>query len=76
MLYNYQITLSREIFDFAQVSIDAVRDDAEHNFLNTIGTNFDLSGEEVDRLISAARKVLHKSPEFKAFLKRTQGRSK
>jgi len=67
--------LSREIFDFAQVSIDAVRDDAEHNFLNTIGTNFDLSGEEV-RLISAARKVLHKSPEFKAFLKRTQGRSK
>jgi len=33
MIYNYQITLSREIFDFAQVSIDAVRNDAEHNFL-------------------------------------------
>ena len=63
-------------FDFAQVSIDVVQDDAERNFLNTIGTNFDLSDEEVDRLISAARKVLRESPEFQAFLKRTQGRSK
>ncbi len=60
-------------FDFAQVSIDVVRDDAERNFLNTIGTSFDLSDEEIDRLISAAGKVLRESPELQAFLKRTQG---
>jgi NTE family protein len=63
-------------FDFAQVSIAGVRDDAERNFLNTIGTSFDLSDEQIDRLISAARKVLRESPELQAFLKRTQGRSK
>jgi len=75
MIYNYQSTLSREIFDFAQVSIDAVQDDAERDYLNTVGTSFDLSDEEVDRLIAAARKVLRESPEFQAFLKRTQGHS-
>ncbi len=63
-------------FDFAQVSIDVVRDKAERDYLNTIGTSFDLGDEEVDRLISAARKVLRESPQFQAFLKRTQGRSK
>ncbi len=31
---------------------------------------------EIDRLISAARKMLRESPEFQAFLKRTRGRSK
>ena len=34
---------------------------------------FDLSDEEIDHLIAAARKVLRESPEFQAFLKRTQG---
>ncbi len=63
-------------FDFAQVSFDVVQDDAECDHLNEIGTSFDLSDEEVDRLIAAARKVLRESPEFQAFLKRTQGRSK
>ena len=68
--------MSREIFDFTQVCIDVVQNKADRDYLNSIGTSFDLSDEEVDRLISAARKALHKSPEFKAFLKRTQGRSK
>ncbi len=63
-------------FDFAHVSIDVVRDKAERDYLNTIGTSFDLGDEEVDRLIAAARKVLRDSPEFQTFLKRTQGRSK
>ncbi len=63
-------------FDFAQVSIDVVRDDAERRYLNDIGTSFDLGDEEIDRLIVAARKVLRESPELRAFLKRTQGRSK
>ncbi len=63
-------------FDFAQVGIDVVRDDAERRYLNEIGTSFDLSDEEIDHLIAAARKVLRESPEFQAFLKRTKGRSK
>jgi hypothetical protein len=32
-----------------------------------IGTNFNLSDEEVDHLILAARKVLRESPEFRSF---------
>ena len=62
-------------FDFAQVSIDVVQDKAERDYLNTIGTSFDLGDEEIDRLIAAARTVLRESPEFQAFLKRTQGRT-
>jgi NTE family protein len=45
-------------FHFADVSFDQVRDDSERDFLNSIGTNFDLSDEQVDRLIAAARKLL------------------
>ena len=53
-----------------------VQDDAERDYLNTIGTSFDLSDEEIDCFIAAARKVLRESPEFRAFPKRTQSRSK
>ena len=55
-------------FNFVEVSIDAVRDEAERQYLNNVGTNFNLENEQVDRLISAARQVLRESPEFKAFL--------
>ena len=60
-------------FDFAQVSFDVVQDDAECGYLNEIGTSFDLSDEEIGHLIAAARRVRRESPEFQAFLKRTQG---
>jgi len=63
-------------FDFAWVGINVVQDEAERRYLNEIGTSFNLSDEEVNRLISAARKLLRESPEFQTFLKRTQGRSK
>lgn len=59
--------------DFVEVSFESVKDDAERDFLNNIGTNFDLNDEQVDHLISAARKVLHESPDFQAFLDRNRG---
>lgn len=57
-------------FNFVEVSFEAVKDDNEREFLNTIGTNFNLSDKEIDHLISAARKVLRESSELKAFLGR------
>ena len=60
-------------FHFVDVSFNAVRDDSERDFLNSIGTNFDLSDEQVDRLIAAARKVLRESTEFQAFIDRSRG---
>ncbi len=62
-------------FNFVEVSFESVRDDAERQSLNHIGTNFHLKDEQVDLLISAARKVLLESPEFQAFLERNNGRS-
>jgi NTE family protein len=55
-------------FHFVNVSIQHVRDDKERDFLNSIGTNFDLTDEQVDRLIAAARQVLQESKDFQAFL--------
>jgi NTE family protein len=55
-------------FNFVEVSFNQVPDAAERNFLNDIGTNFDLSDEQVDRLIAAARQVLRESTEFQSFL--------
>jgi NTE family protein len=59
--------------DFVEMSFESVRDDTERQSLNNIGTNFHLKDEQVDQLISAARKVLHESPEFQAFLERNNG---
>ncbi len=55
-------------FHFVEVNFDQVRDEGERDFLNGIGTNFDLSDKQVDRLIAAARKVLRESKEFRAFI--------
>ena len=57
-------------FNFVEVSFDAVEDKAEREYLHGVGTSFNLSDEEVDRLIAAGRKVLRSSAEFKAFLDR------
>ena len=56
-------------FHFVDVSFNHVDDDDERDFLNRIGTNLDLSDEQVDRLIAAARKVLRESQDFQSFLK-------
>jgi NTE family protein len=55
-------------FHLVDVSFAQVSDDSERDYLNSIGTNFDLSDEQVDRLIAAARKVLRDSTEFQAFI--------
>jgi NTE family protein len=62
-------------FEFVEVSFEAVHDPKVRESLNEIGTNFHLRDEEVDQLISVARKVLRDSKEFQAFLARTGGRS-
>ena len=56
-------------FHFVDVSFNHVDDDDERDFLSRIGTNFDLSDEQVDRLVAAARKVLRESQDFQSFLK-------
>ncbi|MGB5619942.1 MAG: hypothetical protein WBM78_24090, partial [Desulfobacterales bacterium] len=63
-------------FDFVEVSFNAVHDADQRQTLNEIGTNFDLKDDEVDLLIQSADEVLRGSPEFQAFLKRTNGRVK
>ena len=55
-------------FKFVEVSFNAVVDDDEREFLNSIGTNFNLSDKEVDHLIAAAREALRDAPGLKAFL--------
>ena len=59
-------------FNFVEVSFDAVEDAAERRYLNDIGTNFDLTDEQVDRLISNAHYVLRSSTEFQVFLSYNQ----
>ncbi|MGB5615462.1 MAG: hypothetical protein WBM78_01390 [Desulfobacterales bacterium] len=63
-------------FDFVEVSFNAVHDANQRSALNDIGTNFDLKDDQVDLLISVAGEVLRRSPDFQAFLERTQGRIK
>lgn len=57
-----------------EVSFGRVRDEAEYEYLNNIGTNFNLTDEEVDRLISAAGKILRESPDFKKFIETNRQR--
>ena len=58
------------------MSFNVVRDANQRQALNDIGTNFALKDDEVDLLIKAAGEVLRVSPEFQAFLKRTNGQIK
>jgi NTE family protein len=55
-------------FHFVEVSFNQVKNDDERNRLNEIGTNFNLNDDEVDLLISSARKVVLQSPALQAFL--------
>jgi NTE family protein len=51
------------------VSFDAIKDEAEHDYLNDLPTSFVLPPEAVDRLRAAAATIIHDSPEFKRLLK-------
>ena len=59
--------------DFVEVSFQAVQDKEKRDYLNNIGTNFDLEDEQVDSLISAAREVLQESPQLKNFIDFSRG---
>lgn len=60
-------------FGFAEVSFEAVRDDAERRALNDIGTNFSLEDREVDELIAAGRSLLRSSPEYRSVVRAWNG---
>ena len=47
---------------------DSLRDDSERQFLNSIGTNFSLPRESIDRVRAAVKKLLDDSPQFQNFL--------
>jgi NTE family protein len=51
------------------VSFAAVKDEAEHDYLNDLPTSFVLSDEAVDRLRAAAGTIIEQSPEFQRLLK-------
>ena len=55
-------------FHFVEVNFANVQNENDRNRLNEIGTNFNLSNDEVDLLIASARQVLRQSPAFQDFL--------
>ncbi|MGI9315713.1 MAG: patatin-like phospholipase family protein [bacterium] len=56
-------------FYFVEVSFDRLQDDKQRDYFNGIATNFDLSDQEVDRIIAVAGQLLSESPEFQALLR-------
>ncbi len=55
-------------FHFVEVSFNQVNNDKDRDFFNDIGTNYDLSDEQVDRLIAIGGKILRESKELHHFL--------
>jgi NTE family protein len=53
---------------FVQVDFRAIDDPQTRLFFNGIPTSFDLTDQEVDRLILAGRELLRSNPEFQRFL--------
>ena len=53
---------------FVQLGIQDIGQPEELHFLNSIPTSFNLSDEQVDRLIAAGRQLLRNNPDFKHFL--------
>lgn len=62
-------------FYLVQVRFDALDDEAERDFLKRLPTSFVLKPEEVDRLRTAARRILSESSEFQRFLRDLQNGS-
>jgi NTE family protein len=52
-----------------EVSFDAVKDEAERDYLNDLPTSFALPPEAIDRLRAAATAIIRDSPDFKRLLK-------
>jgi NTE family protein len=56
--------------EFVEVSFEELADAGEREFLGGVETSFRLSDEKVDRLISAGRDVLRRSPSFQRAVNR------
>jgi len=59
-------------FYFIDVKFDALKDEAERNYLGELPTSFSLPAEAVDRLREAAHKILVQSDEFQKLLRDLQ----
>jgi len=59
---------------FSEVTFDHIRLDDASSILNNMPTSLELSNNEVDQLIAAARLILRHEPNFKAFKEENQGR--
>jgi len=53
---------------FVQLSFADIKDPQELDFFNNIPTSFDLTNEQVERLIEAGRRLLRENPEFRRML--------
>jgi len=51
------------------VKFDALKDEAERNYLGQLPTSFSLSSEAVDKLRGAARRILAESEVFQRLLR-------
>ena len=49
---------------FVRLGLEQVPDAASREFLNAIPTSFDLSAEQVDRVVAAGRELLRNNAEF------------
>ena len=53
---------------FIQVDFGSIADASRRRFFNSIPVGFTLTGEQVDELIRAGRKLLRENKEFERFL--------
>lgn len=64
----------REVsFEFVEVGLRAVPDEAERAYLNGISTSLSLGAEEVGRLVAAARSVLRSDQGYRRFVAANDG---
>ncbi|MEP6389437.1 MAG: patatin-like phospholipase family protein [Halioglobus sp.] len=53
---------------FIRLNFSSVKDPQQRAFFNTVPTSFDLSDEQVDRLIEAGGELLRENPEYRRLL--------
>jgi NTE family protein len=56
-------------FYLVLVHFDALKDESERHYFETLPTSFSLSDEEVDKLKDAAHRILSESEDFQRFLR-------
>jgi NTE family protein len=53
---------------FVHLTFNGLEAPEDRQFINSVPTSFDLSDEQVDRVIAAGRELLREHPEFQRFL--------